>query len=72
MSTLTGATSRQSQTKPNTRTIMTKQDKAIVVKTLAGALLVIAIMVAAPFAWLALTSTEQEPVASTASVSDLN
>ena len=51
---------------------MTKQDKAIVVKTLAGALLVIAIMVAAPFAWLALTSPEQGPVASTTSVSDLN
>jgi hypothetical protein len=60
--------------KPRTRarTIMIKQDKHIVINHLAGAILVIAALVAAPFGWSALTSAQHEPVASATSVTDLN
>jgi hypothetical protein len=51
---------------------MTKQDKRIVISHLAGALLVIAALVAAPFGWSALTSVQHKPVASATSVTDLN
>jgi hypothetical protein len=56
----------------NARTIMTNQDKHILISHLAGALLVIAALVAAPFAWSALTSAQHKPIASATSGADLN
>jgi hypothetical protein len=51
---------------------MTKQDKLIIISDLAGALLFIAALVAAPIGWVALTSAQHETIANTASVPDLN
>ena len=51
---------------------MKKQDKRIIISHLAGAVLVIAALVAAPFGWSALTSVQHKPVASATSVTDLN
>ena len=53
---------------------MTREDKRIVVSHLTAAFLLIAVLVAAPFGWLALTSTSQGVVESRSatSTSELN